>query len=52
MNYMVKIENLKFNNKNKFKWEQLEKELMSFVGNEVVIDLNKKTVIFLMNPIS
>lgn len=46
MNYMVKIENLKFNNKNKFKWEQLEKELMSFVGNEVVIDLNKKTVIF------
>ena len=46
MNFMLKIENLKFNSKNKFKWEQLEKELMSFVGNEVAIDLNKKTVLF------
>ena len=43
---MVRIEKLKFNSKNKFKWEQLEKELMSFIGNEVVIDLNKKNYYF------
>ena len=43
---MVIIEKLKFNSKNKFKKDQLEKELMPFVGNEVVIELNKKTIIF------
>ena len=43
---MVRIEKLKFNSKNKFNWEQLEKELMSFIGNEVIIDLNKKAVLF------
>ena len=43
---MVKIERLKFNNKNKFKWKQLENELLSFVGDEVIIDFNKKAVTF------
>ena len=43
---MVRIVKLQFNSKNKFKWKFLEKKLISFIGEEVVIQSNNKTVIF------
>ena len=43
---MIRIEVIKFNSKNKFEWKQLEKEMLNFVGEEVVININRKNVIF------
>ncbi len=43
---MYRIENLKFKNKNKFKWDDLEAELKFFVGDMVVVEMYKKEIFF------
>lgn len=43
---VVKIEKLVFTSKNKFKWKDLEKELLSFINIELLVDDGNKQIYF------